>query len=200
MQELMAVPEIPQTPYIFFLDQLTREMAASSGGKMANLGEIHNRLHLTTPKGFVITATAYQHFLEGSGFSGILADKLQEADITDLVRLEAVSQELQDLIRQADLPADLSQAITEAGQIFGDRYISVRSSAVGEDTELSFAGQFATLLNVASSRDYRIIIKRWWPANLPPRPFSIGNIRISPSMNCPWPWDAWKWFRPNPAG
>jgi pyruvate, water dikinase len=149
LQELIAIPEIPQTPYIFFLDQLNREMAASSGGKMANLGEIRNRLRLPTPPGFVITAAAYQHFLEGSGLSKILETKLQEADITDLVRLEAVSQELQDLVRQATLPADQAQAITEAVRIFGDNYISVRSSAVGEDTEFSFAGQFATLLNVS---------------------------------------------------
>ncbi len=73
-QELLAVPEIPQTPYIFFLNQLTREMAASSGGKMANLGEMHNHLHLPTPQGFVITAAAYKHFLEGSGLSDILAE------------------------------------------------------------------------------------------------------------------------------
>ena len=149
LQELVAVPEIPQTPYIFFLDQLNKEMAASSGGKMANLGEMHNLLKLSTPSGFVITAAAYQHFLQGSGLSKILEAKLQEADITNLIRLEAVSQELQDIVRQATLPEDLAQAITEAARTFGEAYISVRSSAVGEDTELSFAGQFATLLNVA---------------------------------------------------
>ena len=149
LKELVAVPEIPQTPFIFFLDQLKKEMAPSSGGKMANLGEIYNILNLPTPAGFVITAAAYQHFLVGSGLSKILEAKLQEADITDLIRLEAVSRELQDLIRKATLPDDLTQAITEAAKIFGDSYISVRSSAVGEDTELSFAGQFATLLNVS---------------------------------------------------
>ena len=83
-------------------------MAASSGGKMANLGEIHNNLRLPTPRGFVITAAAYKHFLEGSGLSDILADKLQNADVRDLVGLEAVSQELQDLIKQAAIPADLA--------------------------------------------------------------------------------------------
>jgi pyruvate,water dikinase len=149
LQELVAIPEIPQTSYIFFLDQLNREMAPSSGGKMANLGEISNRLHLPTPPGFVITAAAYQHFLEGSGLSKILEAKLQETNLTDLVRLEALSEELQDLVRRAEIPVDLAAAITEAGKIFGDKYISVRSSAVGEDTEFSFAGQFATLLSVA---------------------------------------------------
>jgi pyruvate, water dikinase len=149
LQELVAVPEIPRTASIFYLDQLTKEMAASSGGKMANLGEIHNRLKLPTPAGFVITAAAYQHFLEGSGLAKILEAKLQEADITDLVRLEAVSQELQDFVRQAPLPEDLELAILEAARVFGKAPISVRSSAVGEDTELSFAGQFATLLNVS---------------------------------------------------
>ena len=89
-----------------------------------------------------------QHFLHGSGLTKILEAKLQEADITNLIRLEAVSQELQDLVRQATLPEDLAQAITEAARTFGEALFG-RSSAVGEDTELSFAGQFATLLNVS---------------------------------------------------
>ena len=161
LQELVALPEIPQTGFIFFLNQLNKEMAASSGGKMANLGEIHNLLKLSTPAGFVITAAAYQHFLQGSGLSKILESKLQEADITNLVKLEAVSQELQDFVRQATLPEDLAQAITEAAKTFGNSFISVRSSAVGEDTELSFAGQFATLLNVSPAdiiRHYKEVV------------------------------------------
>lgn len=151
LQELIEVPEIPRTPFVIPLDQIDREMAASCGGKMANLGEIRNRLQLPTPPGFVITAFAYQHFLETSGLAKVLETKLQEADITDLARLEALSRELQDLVRGAVVPADLAQAINDAAAWLAAPHIAVRSSAVGEDTEFSFAGQFATLLNVPAA-------------------------------------------------
>ncbi len=52
------------------------------------------------------------------------------------------------MVRQAPLPPDLEEAIVQAGQALPTRWLAVRSSAVGEDTEFSFAGQFATLLNV----------------------------------------------------
>ncbi len=146
--ELAAVPAIPETPYILPLAALTREMAASVGNKMANLGEIRNRLGLPVPDGFAITATAYQRFLEASGLAKELEARLAQARIDDLESLEATSQELQALVRQAPLPADLEEALTQAGQTLAGLRLAVRSSAVGEDTDFSFAGQFATLLNV----------------------------------------------------
>ncbi len=64
--ELEAVPSIPETPYILPLSALNRELAPAVGGKMANLGEIGNRIGLPVPQGFAITATAYKRFLEGA--------------------------------------------------------------------------------------------------------------------------------------
>jgi pyruvate,water dikinase len=149
--ELEAVPAIPATPFVLPLSELTKGMASSVGAKMANLGEISNRLHLPVPEGFAITATAYKHFIEASGLADKLVDRLAQTDIHDLVSLEAVSQEIQDMIRQADLPPDLEEALRQAGQQFSGQRLAVRSSAVGEDTDYSFAGQFATLLNMDAS-------------------------------------------------
>ncbi|MDP3182066.1 MAG: PEP/pyruvate-binding domain-containing protein [Desulfobaccales bacterium] len=151
-RELAATPAIPVTPYILPLDALTREMSASVGGKMANLGEIRNRLGLPVPDGFAVSATAYQRFLEASGLAQELEARLAQARIDDLESLEAISQELQALVRQAPLPADLEEALAQAGQTLAGRGLAVRSSAVGEDTDFSFAGQFATLLNVDAAQ------------------------------------------------
>jgi pyruvate,water dikinase len=147
-RELIAAPVIPETPYILPLTALTREMASSVGAKMANLGEMGNRLNLPVPPGFAITASAYKRFLEASGLEGELEKHLAQARIDDLESLEAISREIQTLVRQAPLPPDLEAALLEAGRAFQGRPLAVRSSAVGEDTEFSFAGQFATLLNV----------------------------------------------------
>ncbi len=147
-RELTTTPAIPTTAYVLPLSALTRETAPSVGNKMANLGEMGNRLHLRVPEGFAVTATAYRRFLEASGLEGELAKRLAEARIDDLESLEGISREIQALVRQAPLPPDLEAALVEAGKAFEGRLLAVRSSAVGEDADFSFAGQFATLLNV----------------------------------------------------
>ena len=60
---------------------------------------------------------------------------------------------MQDKIRNGPVPPALESAILRAYGSLEDRtepevLISMRSSAIGEDTEASFAGQFTTVLNV----------------------------------------------------
>jgi pyruvate,water dikinase len=149
MREVLeAVPSIPDTPFILPLSTLNQELAPAVGGKMANLGEIGNRIGLPVPQGFAITAAAYKRFLESSSLAADLAAKLSQADIADLDSLKTISRELQTMVREALLPRDLEEAILHAARILPTPWLAVRSSAVGEDTEFSFAGQFATLLNV----------------------------------------------------
>lgn len=148
LRELTATPAIPATAYVLPLSALSAETALSVGAKMANLGEIGNRLQLQVPEGFAITATAYQRFLESAGLDEELAKHLAQAPIDDLESLEAISREIQTLVRQAPLPPDLEEALLAAGKPLQGLPLAVRSSAVGEDTDFSFAGQFATLLNV----------------------------------------------------
>ena len=150
--ELQAVATIPETPYILPLTALDREAAPAVGGKMANLGEIGNRIGLPVPPGFAITAWAYQRFLESSHLAADLEARLAGAQIDDLDSLKVLSRELQAMVRQAPLPRDLEDALLQAGRALPTPWVAVRSSAVGEDTDFSFAGQFATLLNVEATR------------------------------------------------
>jgi len=145
---LEAVPGIPDTPYILPLSALSQDLAPAVGGKMANLGEIGNRIGLPVPQGFAITAAAYKRFLEFSSLAQDLGAVLSQADIQDLDSLKTISRELQAMVRLAPLPPDLEEALLQLGRSLPTPWLAVRSSAVGEDTEFSFAGQFATLLNV----------------------------------------------------
>jgi pyruvate, water dikinase len=151
LAELAAAPEIPDTPLVLPLAELHREMARAVGGKMANLGEIANRLGMRVPPGFAVTGAAYRHFLVGSGLAETLEERLNEARIDDLESLERISREVQDLVRQASLPPDLEAALRQAAAPLAGRRLAVRSSAVGEDADFSFAGQFHTLLNVEAA-------------------------------------------------
>jgi pyruvate,water dikinase len=159
--ELAVLPSIPETPYVLPLSALNRELAPAVGSKMANLGEIGNRLGLPVPQGFAITAMAYKRFLEGAQLSGFLSARLARASIHDLESLEAISLEIQEMILRAPLPLDLEEALVQAVQTLPTPWLAVRSSAVGEDREFSFAGQFATLLNVAAAGlpdHYKLIV------------------------------------------
>ncbi len=147
-QEIEKTPEVPETPYILPLHALTREKTSAVGAKMANLGEIRNRLGLNVPRGFAITAAAYQAFMAASGLADIIGRKLADTDQDNLEALQQASEEVQALILENPLPRDLEEILLLTAQALPSNRLAVRSSAVGEDSDYSFAGQFVTLLNV----------------------------------------------------
>ncbi|MGQ9921531.1 MAG: PEP/pyruvate-binding domain-containing protein [Desulfobacca sp.] len=160
-QTLEKQPQIPETPYILPLQALSREKTPAVGAKMANLGEIRQRLGLPVPRGFAITAAAYQAFLAASGLAPIIEAKLAALPAGDLAALTQVSEEIQALILAAPLPEDLEAILQLTASALPASHFAVRSSAVGEDSDVSFAGQFTTLLNVSVEdlpRQYKQII------------------------------------------
>jgi pyruvate,water dikinase len=134
------------------LDGAWRDQA---GGKMANLGEIHKRIHLKIPDGFVITATAYNRFLEYSGLHDEINRLMQSADKDGTAALFDLSSRIQQSVVKAPIPPDLEGAIQTAWKTLVSRHgggltVALRSSSLFEDSESgSFAGQFRTELNVS---------------------------------------------------
>ncbi|HXX57928.1 MAG TPA: PEP/pyruvate-binding domain-containing protein [Thermodesulfovibrionales bacterium] len=145
--------EIAESPYTLSLAEITREMAEMVGSKIANIGEIRNRLALPIPDGFSITAFAFKRFMEQNDFFGRIKEKLDDLSIDDLEALNATSREIKDLIAGGEIPSDLEAAIAASYAGLCEREgsrvkVSVRSSALQEDGEFSFAGQYSTFLNV----------------------------------------------------
>lgn len=124
------------------------------GGKSANIGEIRNHLGLPVPEGFAITVKAFDTFLELNGLKEEILKRKNILDIYDLDMLNILSSEIRDLINQKPLPEEIKAEIEAAYKaVWGDNrniMLAIRSSALGEDGELSFAGQYLTLLNVRS--------------------------------------------------
>ncbi|MDI6789798.1 MAG: PEP/pyruvate-binding domain-containing protein [Thermodesulfobacteriota bacterium] len=155
-ESLTKEAEIPVTDYIIPFEQATKDMVSSVGGKNANLGEIKNRLNLPVPEGFCISAYAFKSFMDHNK----LRDKiiLSSVDIGDIVGLTEISKEARELIMEAQIPPDLERSITNAylelSQKVAHRvsalHASIRSSAIHEDAHFTFAGQYATALNVVS--------------------------------------------------
>ncbi len=148
-------PEVESGPLALGLDEITRDDIDRVGGKMANLGELRNRLGIRVPEGFAITAWAAKHFMEVSHTQIEIARRLQTLDIEDLGALYTVSAAIQDLVRAATLPSDLERAIAQQVAALVQRLggvdfkVALRSSALGEDSiHGSFAGQYRTRLGV----------------------------------------------------
>ncbi|NTV13400.1 MAG: phosphoenolpyruvate synthase [Desulfobulbaceae bacterium] len=127
------------------------------GGKNASLGEMYQNLTakgVAIPHGFAITAYAYRYLLKAAGIAQSIEDALAGLDTHDLHNLQARGEKARDIIRNAEFPADLRQAIIESYQKMEAEYgkdvdVAVRSSATAEDLpDASFAGQQETYLNI----------------------------------------------------
>lgn len=146
---------LPTTRMILPLNSLDKEKAEVAGNKMANLGEVKNRIHLKVPAGFVITSTAFKRFMDYNNLQVEIDRKLQSIDTDDIEELYSFSAEVQQLVIRSCIPDDLEDAIRGAWEDLeaengGPITVALRSSALGEDAEgSSFAGQYRSELNVS---------------------------------------------------
>ncbi|HUV49471.1 MAG TPA: PEP/pyruvate-binding domain-containing protein [Anaerolineae bacterium] len=153
LKDLEQKKKLDKTNLVIPLVMLSRENIAEVGGKAANLGEVYNRVGLPVPQGFAVTAYACQHFLDHNDLSKLIDSKLRGLDVNDTETLMKVSAEIQSIILNCELPADLERGLHEAAlelknKSGSDIRLAVRSSATSEDSEASFAGQHSTVLNV----------------------------------------------------
>ena len=124
------------------------------GGKAANLAELLPVLPDNIPYGFIITTNAYRLFLRENELYKNIKKLLINIDvIIDKQVFQSRTQEIRDLIQNAIVPQQIIDEINNKIVENPDcLYWAVRSSAVGEDSELTFAGQFESLLNVNVSK------------------------------------------------
>lgn len=147
-------PEPAGTSLVLPMEEIDRRAVDQVGEKLANLGEVRNRLGLRVPDGFAITAAASRHFLEATGLQVEINRRLKTLDTEDLEALYATSAAIRQLIGSAPLPEDLEQGIAEqyrrlAAKTGGTPLVALRSSALGEGSrQASFAGQYRTHLRV----------------------------------------------------
>ena len=137
------------------LPSLEQGSAHLAGNKAANLAEL-TQAGLPVPPGFVITTGAFRYFMEHTGLAGQLRQALMLMDGSGLSEVEAFSRMVQKKVMAAPLPPDLAEELAEAGQALAGRgdegLLSLRSSAVGEDSSSSFAGLYRSVLRVPPER------------------------------------------------
>jgi len=154
LKDLAHRKRIKKGELLLPLRALSVELADEVGGKAANLGEVANRAGLPTPRGFAVSAYACQQFLRSTGLAERIERRMRRIDVKDTQRLMETCEEIQAMIVAAPLPEPLSlgmaRLMDELAELFGPEVrVSVRSSATCEDSEATFAGQHATVLNVS---------------------------------------------------
>lgn len=160
-EELNRRQELRVTEYTMSYRIIDKNMSDWVGGKNANLGEIKNKVGLVIPEGFAITTSACDYFLRYNSLLDQITRLRVNLDPDDPNSINSASEKIQKLILESAPPQDLVDEIlsaysrlaqlVEARKSSSERnklQVALRSSAIGEDSSLSFAGQYLTLLNV----------------------------------------------------
>jgi len=179
---MLAPPKFDfSPPFILTLDQDHCLDEKTAGGKAAVLARLKQALGLPVPQGFVITTRAFHFFMEAGDLYAFVRQQLAALDIDDPDSLAATARTLETAVFESPLPEELAREI-DAGLAWlesetigfkGGRApfrLAMRSSAVGEDGDVSFAGQYQSQMNVAMADvglGYkRVIAGKYSPAAL----------------------------------
>jgi pyruvate,water dikinase len=129
-----------------------RDQGYLVGAKAGNLAQSWG-IGCSVCDGFVITTAVFRRFMQYTGLDGQLRQAVMLLEDFSYPKLLQVSRPLQEKIYKASLPAEIEVVINEAVKKLYDRQggvirLSLRSSAIGEDSEVSFAGQYTSRLGV----------------------------------------------------
>jgi len=127
------------------------------GPKAARLAEVALKADLRVPPFFSISVHAYKSFMEASGIQDVVNRMFGSLDANEPNSIKSFSEAIGRAFEEAPFPAEFEEELSSSykklvashPEITG---VAVRSSAVVEDAESSFAGQFESVLNVPESR------------------------------------------------
>ncbi|RLB20476.1 MAG: hypothetical protein DRG71_09690, partial [Deltaproteobacteria bacterium] len=151
-EELEGRIVIPESDLTMSYHLVSRDFSDVVGAKNANLAEIKNFLGVRTPEGFAITTRAFKAYMDHNRlWSDInaIADTWAQGKIGTT----EASKRIQSLIKGGAMPPRLKKELKKAVESLSEYesgkevFLAIRSSAWGEDTENTFAGQFLSLLN-----------------------------------------------------
>ncbi|MEW6657950.1 MAG: PEP/pyruvate-binding domain-containing protein [Thermodesulfobacteriota bacterium] len=152
----LTLPE--EMPYVVGLKEAPLDLPELVGGKAGALMEISQRLHLPVPDGFVVTTRAYRRFLDHNQLEDRIHSLLADWVAAKLDTVQ-VSRQIQYALLAGVIPQEVAREIRRAAQ--GRPFWAVRSSAFGEDGELSFAGLHESLLQVPAAGVLEAVKKVW---------------------------------------
>ncbi|MSU45522.1 MAG: hypothetical protein EXS47_02765 [Candidatus Zambryskibacteria bacterium] len=142
-------------------EKISKRDVSSAGGKGASLGEMI-QAGIPVPSGFVVTANAFEKFLEETDLNVEIDAILDSADHKEMHTIENASEKIKALILQAEIPQDITDEIRTFFKKLKSKYTAVRSSATAEDsTSAAWAGQLESYLNTPEENLLENVKKCW---------------------------------------
>jgi pyruvate,water dikinase len=136
-----------EMPLVIPLSEAPQDRPELIGGKASHLAVAIQNLNLPVPSGFVITIRAYRLFLEHNQLEERI-HALLEAWVAGEHDERHVSRQIQYSILAGVVPHEVAAEIRRQAENGADW--AVRSSAYGEDGEISFAGLHESFLHIPS--------------------------------------------------
>ncbi len=160
--DLAKLPKDELIPYCIFLDAVKPEMYRAVGGKSANLARLRQTGAFSVPNGFVIPVSMCRLFLNKDDLYLRIVARLREGEGKDGLPDQESVDAVQKMIMEAGFPEELQKAFRAADPSFArGKGLAVRSSAVSEDSAShSFAGQYASILNVVNREQLEEAFKK----------------------------------------
>ena len=149
-------------PFVLKFEEVGIKDVGEVGGKNASLGEMIRTLGpkgVPVPSGFVVTATAYFHYLEKTGLEKFISDTLRGLNTKNLRELERRGKAIRDKIMKTEFPGEIATEIVRGYRSLEGRYgsnadVAVRSSATAEDLPgASFAGEQESYLGIRGAEE-----------------------------------------------
>ena len=150
---LAGRPASSEKDLVLPYSRINKDFINEVGGKNASIAQVGNYTRIKIPEGFAITARAFYTFMDTEDL-GAQIKEVSDAWNRGVIPTERASSEIRNLIQITPLPQELQRAINDAVKAVKKRldddniFFAVRSSAWGEDSEHSFAGQYHSALNV----------------------------------------------------
>jgi pyruvate,water dikinase len=146
--------------FVKFLGEIEEPKVSELGGKGYSLAVLFNN-GFNIPRGFIIISEAFFEYLRKNNMMERVQKLSSEIDENNF---REKSMEIRNLILSGEIQENIKSEIKEALSKLNVRYVSVRSSAVSEDSlRASFAGLHDTFLNVkAEANSVLKNVKKCW--------------------------------------
>jgi pyruvate, water dikinase len=150
--------ELEQLPLTVFPGDPLMLRSELVGGKAAHLAALAEAPGVAVPPFFAVTLRGYRSFLDAVGARKRIGERLLTNTWHDNAALKRLCEEIRRAVLLADVPVELATAMVDGYRRLRERAgrmhlgVAVRSSAVAEDSEVSFAGQFESVLGVHEGR------------------------------------------------
>lgn len=147
--------------YISWLNEIRLSDKPWAGEKAASLGELI-RAGLAVPRGFCLSAQAYQDTFIAHQLNKKISARLEAIDIGDPAQLEQAAEEIRDWIEHVPFSSETEQEIQSALGAMNSKQYAVRTSRVVQDVpDPTSSGLPQAFLAVPSSALLKTVRQCW---------------------------------------